>query len=204
MSEQFVDITDEEYGSGGRKDSVRRWFNGPPRWLFGTVAGVNAVLTMVVNSVPDGFFQLWLVTYSAWLGLVLAFAARLSLSFATGSGLRGDLRGLARWAAVPTIVVVVAFLVSTGTPMRAGLHLAKPAMTEFAADRDARKPGWVGPYAVERAERLENGGARFMIKYSGFLDGSGFVYSPGGPPPRIHDDYYEHLHGPWYSWVESW
>lgn len=204
MAEQFVDITDEESGPRGRGDAVRRWFGGPPRRVFGTVAGVNAVLTMVVNSVPDGFFLLWLLTYKVWLGLLLAYAARLSLALATGGGLRGVLRDWARWAAVPVVAAAALFLVSTGAPMRAGLHLAKPAMTGFAKDRDVPAPGRVGPYPVERAERIEGGGARFMIKYAGFLDSSGFVYSPGGPPPRIREDYYEHLHGPWYAWVESW
>lgn len=202
--EQFVDITDEEHGPEGRKDVARPWFTGPPRWLFGTVVGVNTLLTMIVNSVPEGVFMLWLVTYSAWLGLALAFAARLGLALSTGGGLRGVRRHWARWAAVPTVVVVTSVLVSTGTPLRAGFHAAEPAMTEFAADRDARPPGWVGPYPVE-AEHLDGGGARFKIKYSYLdLNGSGFAYSADGSPPRIREDYYEHLHGPWYSWVESW
>ncbi|QPP07481.1 hypothetical protein G4Z16_15040 [Streptomyces bathyalis] len=204
MAEQFVDITDEEFGPESRMDTLRRWFSGPPRWLFGTVTGVNAVLTLVVNSVPDGFFLLWLLTYKVWLGLVLAFAARLALTLATDGGLRGVLRDWARWAAVPAVATVAVVLVSTGAPLRAGLHLAKPTMTEFATDRDAREPAWIGPYPVERAERLDGGGARFLIKYAGFLDGSGFVYNPGGPPPRIGEDFYEHLHGPWYAWDESW
>lgn len=203
MAEQFVDITEEALVPRGARERMRHWFTGPPRWLFGTVVAVNTALTLVVNSLPDGLFVLWLVTYKVWLGLLLAFAARLSLALADG-GLRGVLLDWARWAAVPAVVAVAVVLVSTGAPMRAGLHLAKPAMAEFATDRDAREPGRVGPYPLERAERIEGGGARFLIKYAGFLDGSGFVYSPGGPPPRIGEDYYEHLHGPWYSWTESW
>jgi hypothetical protein len=204
MAERFVDITGEEHGPEGRKDVARGWFTGPPRWLFGAAAGVNALLTLIVNSVPEGVFMLWLLTYGAWLGLALAFAARLGLALSTGGGLRGIRLRWARWAAVPAVVILTAVLVSAGAPLRYGLQLAKPAMAGFAADRDARPPGWVGPYPVD-AEHLDGGGARFKVKYSYLdLDASGFAYSPGGPPPRIHEDYYEHLHGPWYSWVESW
>jgi len=204
MSEQFVDITDEDQGHEGLRGSTRRWLSGPPRRVFVVVVAVNALLTVAVNAVPEGVFLLWLLTYYVWIALALAFTARLALSLATGGGLRGVLRAWARWAAVPAAVAALLVLVTTGAPMQAGLHLAQPAMTEFAENRDATKPGWVGPYPVERAERLDGGGARFLIRFSGFLDSTGFVYSPGGPPPRIREDYYEHLHGPWYSWAESW
>lgn len=77
-------------------------------------------------------------------------------------------------------------------------------MVRFAERPGAPAPEWVGPFRVQRAERLPGGGARFLIAGAGFLDGGGFTYSPDQLPPRIGEDGYAKVSGPWYAWNESW
>ena len=85
------------------------------------------------------------------------------------------------------------FVDITAVPVRMGLELAAPAMTEFVKDASAPTPDRVGPYPVDHAEHLSGrGGARFLIAGTGFLDGSGFAYSPDGPPAVLGEDRYQH------------
>jgi hypothetical protein len=62
---------------------------------------------------------------------------------------------------------------------------------------------WVGLFRVAESE-LQPGGVVRMITASDFLDDAGFTYSPISPPPRIGEDSYTHIIGPWYHWHRSW
>jgi hypothetical protein len=62
----------------------------------------------------------------------------------------------------------------------------------------------IGLFDAEQIERFE-GGYRFLVKGTGFLDPAGLAYSPDGPPPDLGgEDSYEAFSGPWWIWVESW
>lgn len=197
MTEQFVDITADAPAEAGR-----RWFTGPPGWLFGALVAGNVALTVVAYAGPGRFLTAWLACAAVWIGLGLSAVARVGLTLAQ-HGWRGfGARTAARWATVAAVAVLTAGAVFAGVPVRAGLQLAKPDMIAFAEGADATSR--VGPYPVERAERLPGGGARFLIDGTGLLDASGFAYVPGGAPPVIGEDGYRHLDGAWYIWTESW
>jgi hypothetical protein len=185
-------------------DAARRRFVGAPRWIFGTLVAANAVVTIAAFTAPGGYVVAAVVAAAGWLSLGLAFVVRLGLTVAVGGGLRSVWREWARWVSIPAVVAVTGGLVLLGVPVRAGLQLAKPAIVDFAEHADAQAPSRVGPYRVDRAERLTGGSARFLLKDTGFLDPAGFAYSPDGPPQRIGEDRYEHLGGAWYVWTESW
>ncbi|WP_157240525.1 hypothetical protein [Catenuloplanes japonicus] len=191
MTEQFVDITADA--------PATRWFAGPPGWIFGALVAANVALTVVAYAGPGRFLVPWLVCAAGWIALGLSAVARIGLAVAQ-RGRRGAV-GM-RWLLVGAVVAGTAGAVFTGVPVRAGLQLAKPDMMRYAAGADT--PARVGPYPVERAERLPGGGARFMIAGTGFLDGSGFAYAPDGVPPRIGEDTYRQLSDGWYLWTESW
>jgi hypothetical protein len=193
MTEQFVDITADAPGGTGR-----RWFAGPPGRLFGALLAGTVVLTVVAYAGPGRFLLAWLACAAGWIALGLSAAARVGLAVAQRQRV-----GL-RWAAVGAVAVLTAGAVFTGAPVRAGLQLAKQDMITFAEDAGAAVPARVGPYPVERAERLPGGGARFLIAGTGLLDPSGFAYVPSGAPPRISEDTYRRLGGAWFLWTESW
>jgi hypothetical protein len=207
VTEAVVDSTAKKADENGRTSRARRWFAGPPARIFSVVLGLTVALTLLSVAAPGTYFQPLMAATLLWLGLGLAYLLKLGLAVvfalvqADGAGLR---RYWPRWLAVPVIVGATAALVLAAAPVRLGLLLAAPAMTEFAQDASAPAPGWVGPYALDQAEHLPGGGARFLIAGTGFLDPSGFAYSPDGPPPVLGEDSYQHLSGPWYQWTESW
>lgn len=198
MTERFVDITADSPADGGR-----RWFAGPPGWVFGALLVANVGLTVVAYAAPGRFLTAWLTCAAGWIVLGLSAVARAGLTVAQ-SGVRGLRTGLLRWAAVGVVIVATAAAVFTAVPLRAGLQLAKADMIAFAEDSGAEVLLWAGPYPVTRADHLPDGGARFLISGTGLLDQSGFAYVPEGVPPRISEDTYRHLGGAWYVWTESW
>jgi hypothetical protein len=74
---------------------------------------------------------------------------------------------------------------------------------EVMSQPSTSTPDRVGLFPITRVERFK-GGMRFIVGEGGFLDEGGFAYSPKGMPPRLGEDHYSHLEGPWYIWVESW
>ena len=75
---------------------------------------------------------------------------------------------------------------------------------EMLASGQASVPNQrLGLYRAKDIERIGEA-VRFNVAPSGFGNKTGFVYSPAGQPPRLGEDTYSHLDGPWYVWEESW
>lgn len=143
----------------------------------------------------------------AWLVLGAYWLIRLvGAAFADGVG---SIRSQWIWWVVPAAVVVLtASLLVTSAPLLVRFNLSQGSMERFAlaviGSSRVSKPSRVGLYPVARVQRFE-GGMRFLIRGSGFLDPSGFAYSPEDRPPNLGgEDNYVHLEGPWYLWEESW
>lgn len=97
-----------------------------------------------------------------------------------------------------------------------GVSLGAGSDVRFAASRSAmekvalgvrrgvvpRTPVTIGAYEVSRIDTA-GPAVRFIIGEVG-LDSAGLVYSPGGKPLAVGEDYYEHIDGPWWGWRESW
>jgi hypothetical protein len=197
MSEQFVDITDDEVRPAGR-----RRLAGTPGWALGLLTAATVGLTLIAWAVPGGWWRAQLAAGAAWVVLGLLWAIRLGFGLVLG---RAQVRRRWwRWAVVPLAVAVTAALLVTRAPVRIGVVLAGDDMRTFAQRPGSPPPQRVGPYQVASAEHLPGGGARFLLRDSGFLDPSGFAFSPTGPPPVLGEDTYTPLGGGWYVWTQSW
>ena len=128
---------------------------------------------------------------------------------------RGTTLGTSRaryvWSclALPLALLIALIAARTDAFLSFRVLLSSHALAAAAADVGPShgvdsewKPRWVGLFRVSEAESLA-GGVRFITTECGF-DDCGVVYWMTGSPPRIGEDYYAHLYGPWWRWHRSW
>jgi len=200
-----------------------RWFAGPPRWLYRSLLAVAVTATLAAASVPGGHLLAALVAGLVWAVLLVATLVRgigrlvLAASARSGSAAPSPRRrAWPGWIAVALVVAATGALVAVDAPVRVGLALARPDMLAYAEDPSAAAPARVGPYRTVLVERLDEGGARFLVAAadSPFTE-AGFAYAPTGRPAGTvtdgagtrYRDRYRPLGGPWYVWtrtVEDW
>jgi hypothetical protein len=186
---------------------------GTARTSFGlralTVSVVAfAVLTLWAVSIPGTYFLLLIFLPMFWavLGIVWLVAGLRTIY---RTGFRGTL--VNRWL-IGTVVVALltAGAIAADVPLRVRFEASRAAMDAIgprlaaAAAPQELPDQWIGLFDAERIERFE-GGFRFLVKGSGFLDPVGFAYSPDRSPPNIGgEDRYEPFEGGWWIWTESW
>lgn len=176
----------------------------PPGWPSAITCAVCSLWATWAYSVPGTHFfssilalWAWAIVCVAWLvraGVAVLLVRRRVISW--------------RWAMTPIAAVVAVLVVTTDASFEVRYRLSRPAMDDVATDvvggqRQATTISRIGLWRVERVERIQ-GGMRFLVRGTGFLDPYGFAFSPTGRPPAIGEDFYEHLDGPWYVWRESW
>ncbi|WP_336210938.1 hypothetical protein [Nonomuraea sp. LPB2021202275-12-8] len=92
--------------------------------------------------------------------------------------------------------MVVIGLMHFDVPYTARFALSEASLESFARTVAARggpesDSQWVGLYPLTSIERIE-GGARFLVSHTGFLDQYGFAWIPqGAPPPSDEYQAYE-------------
>jgi len=184
----------------------RRPGTSPPGRIFLSVLGAVGLLTCAAISAPGGYFLVALVTALAWCALGTIWGVWLLVAVLQRAGREGLRRRWRQWLSVPAIALLVFANVALDAPLRMRLALSEPALRAAAvavASGESMRPGWYGLFELTTMERFP-GGARFQVRSTGFLEVGGFAYSPGAPPPVLGSDRYEHLTGPWYSWIECW
>ena len=156
--------------------------------------------------------------FIAWAGAVLGL-----VGFAAVWGLRLVLfavhhRRLTWWFAVaPLAGLLVATSGQFTVPLQVRFGLSRPAFDH--AVRTLQDPGGggyyfvgsrrIGSYTIDSARRV-HGGVIFDEHNGDFFDNAGFAYLPDGPTPGLANDYdfeapvWNHLQGPWYSWIATW
>jgi hypothetical protein len=191
-------ITDEPAPGTARG----RWLVGPPRWIFGAALLATIALTFYAVAPPGGIFDLAMTALCAWVALCVTFVVRLIVALVNEGERRRFRRRALLWLAFPVILVANFAATSAGVPGHIALELAKGDMVAYARDPAAPEPDRVGPYEILRADRLPNDGARFQLKGTGFLDSTGWAYSPAGAPPSVVDDItYTSIGNGWYTFV---
>ncbi len=170
--------------------------------LVASDAGVNiaAVILFVYGGILWGL--LWLIRVSVWTHLV---------RHGKRPAMRGARAGI-HWGSEPAVFMLTLVLVSSGALQQARFYLSYEALQSYAEDvragRVSEQPHGqparsVGLYSVTETERLPNGVVRFITSPDGF-DDAGFAYSLAGRPPRVGEDGYRPIRGPWWFWYRSW
>lgn len=111
-----------------------------------------------------------------------------------------------RWPWMVYAVVIIALVPSLcryGVPFKVCLALSRDALIQEAQQipRGARVdvPRWIGLLPVKRVDTA--GTATRFLTGSCLVDDCGVAYSPDGEPPHTGRDTYQHLTGPWWSFV---
>lgn len=163
------------------------------------------LLTLFTFSVPEGYFVPMLALMYAWPALLLVTIAWYIVS------------AIRKRTAVPHRAHVVAMAALLGTaaaivfelPLLARFAASQPEMSTLVAEAKQdpglrREQDRIGLWSAERIQGNE-GGVRFIVSGTGFLDPGGSAYSANGEPPNLGgEDHYRHLVGGWYVWRESW
>ena len=115
-------------------------------------------------------------------------------------------------AVVLVLVAGAAFASRIELPLLARFAMVRPAFDRVVAERAAggddldRCPARIGSYRITNC-RTVGTGTYFTERDGGFLNGVGFAYLPGGPPPDPPmggSITYSQLRGSWYWYVEEW
>lgn len=184
---------------------VRRALQVSPKLPFTLIVLGASIATLWAFSWPGGpNMGRFVLLLACWMVLGLYWLFRVAAAPLAGGSLR---EGWGWWFAAPAIVVVTAGLLLSSAPLRLRIALSMDDMNRFATsvmqDPSGPHPNRVGSFPIGRVEDFD-GGMRFLVRGTGFLDPFGFAYSPAGKPPRLGEDSYWHLDGPWYLWEESW
>ncbi len=117
-------------------------------------------------------------------------------------------RRLLSFACFPVAFAVAIVVATTDIGFCGRLWLCETEVARFArtvqpqTDWESQKSARVGLFAVTEVDR--HGDCVRMITAKDFLDDAGLTYCPVGQPPRIGEDSYRHLWGPWWHWHRSW
>jgi hypothetical protein len=145
------------------------------------------------------------VLASAWLTRVFAalFFYMRRGAFST------EKRRWPRLLVEPILAIVVLACVYTPYPFEARVLASSSALRACAsAARSGQlslplsKPRWAGLFRVREID-VAGQAVRFITSHCSLFDDCGLVYSADGPPPKVGEDFYTKLKGPWYHWYRS-
>ncbi|MEV4353255.1 hypothetical protein [Nonomuraea sp. NPDC049625] len=179
---------------------------GPPGKVLLPLVVLLALIILNHWSLPGGGpFPLVLTGLLLGLATVVVWTARFLVGLLRSDGRAGLRRHWLRWACAPVIGVAVVGLVYTDLPFAARFAFSEASLEQLARtvasgdEAGGHDDQWAGLYPLTSIERIE-GGARFLVSDTGFLDRYGFAWSPGGEPPDESHTGYTHIRGPWYVW----
>ncbi|MEV4114548.1 hypothetical protein [Nonomuraea sp. NPDC049695] len=179
---------------------------GPPGKVLLPLVALLALIILNYWSLPGGG-SLSLMVTGLMLGLatVVVWTARFVVGLLRSDGRSGLRRHWVRWACAPVMGVAVVGIVFADLPFTARFALSESSLEQVARtvasgdESTEYDDQWAGLYPLTSIERIE-GGARFLVSDTGFLDHYGFAWSPGGEPSDESHTGYTHIRGPWYIW----
>ncbi|MGI5273266.1 hypothetical protein ACQEUU_29240 [Nonomuraea sp. CA-218870] len=172
------------------------------------LVALTGLITLDYTSMPGGgSLELLVLGLALAMSTVIVFLARFAVALVRSDGRPGLRAHWIRWVAAPVMGVTVIGLVYADVPFTARFALSQPSLESFArqvAGGDAEHDDqWVGLFPVESVQRVD-GGARFLVRGTGFLDRYGFAWIPDGVPEEEHHMDYTPVEGPWYVWEMRW
>ena len=187
-----------------RPASLSRVLRAVSSWAWIAIPVGLVLFSLWASSIPCGHFFAQILLFYGWaLAIGTAILVYFVRVFRQHRIRPGIFEGTTLTAFVSTFA-----LLTFEAPMMARFALSLPAMNDtakrvMAEPKDADEVRRIGLWPVEDVTYYK-GGMRFLVRGSGFIDQCGFAYVKSGKPPEIGDeDYYDHLHGDWYVWTES-
>jgi hypothetical protein len=186
--------------------TLSRILMGPPGWVLIPLIALVGLIVLNDRSMPGGGpFELIILGLALALGTAVVWIPRFVVALLRSDRRPGLRKHWIRWAAGPLMAVAVVGLVHFDLPFTARFALSEASLERFAqtvaSGPESAKYGdqWVGLYPLTSVQRIE-GGARFLVSGTGFLDHYGFAWSPKGMPADETHTGYTHIEGPWYVW----
>ncbi|MEV0236566.1 hypothetical protein [Nonomuraea sp. NPDC050786] len=185
---------------------LTRILTGPPGKVLLPLVALLALIILNYFSLPGGgSLSLMLTGLMLGAATVIVWTARFVVGLLRSDGRSGLRRHWVRWACAPLMGVAVLGLVYADLPFTARFALSESSLEQVArtvasgGESAQHDDHWAGLYPLTSIERID-GGARFLVSDTGFLDHYGFAWSPGGEPPDESHTGYTHIRGPWYVW----
>jgi hypothetical protein len=161
--------------------------------LFGSDAGVP-------------FFPVLIAGVWGGAAVVLLWVLRVALHLVVTRHAR-ERRRIRRLAAEPLVLLAGFAIVSSDAAFWVRFKMSESFLNSYVQTAapviasGSFVPGVrVGLFRLREAEVLPEGVVRLITTECGVIDTCGLVYSPTGPPPRVGEDVYDSLGGPWYHW----
>jgi hypothetical protein len=165
------------------------------------LAAIATFLSIYAASGPAPYFLAALFAVGVWI-IVMGW-------WGTGAVITLVLRARQRdlgtgWGIItaPALLLTTAFVIAAGLPSRTAFLIARPAMERIAQTQLKSPDGTesttdVNVYGTCRFSH-EGNAVKIQVDGTGFIDSSGFVYSPAGSP-RVSGRA-TLIGGPWYRW----
>lgn len=152
--------------------------------------------------------------YYGCIALAAFWSIRLIIFTIIGSQVKARYLSKRPWMvglSIEPIVLLLGFLVmNTSSLFHARFEMSRPALDRYAHRVQAGgisptscEIRWVGFFRIRETELIETRVVRLITTDCG-MDHCGLAYSEGSKPPRIGEDSYTHLSGPWWHWHRSW
>jgi hypothetical protein len=180
----------------------------PLWWAFAAVSSLWAVVAVVASS--DGAISVFEFLSYVFGGLILTAATLIAGAVLV---IRAVRRGARLGQSIPLpLRLQVAFLligllgVQLDLPFDARFAASRSALERAAEDvrsgRRPAQPGWIGLFHMAEVDTA--GPSVRFITGECFVDHCGIAFSREGEPPRVGEDSYVHMDGPWWRWHRSW
>jgi hypothetical protein len=190
--------------------------NKAQRWLLpimGSVAACSCLVFVIIACSDAGisFAAVMVALFGGLLWGAVWFIRFISWSVGIRSGSAKVMpirREVFYWGVEPAALVLAVFLVGSGQLSLVRFRLSESALQMYIEDVRAGRVATfgslapshrIGLYTITETELLPNGIVRFITSADG-IDDAGFAYSSTSEPPRIGEDSYTHLTGPWWHW----
>ena len=161
--------------------------------LFGSDAGVP-------------FFPVLIAVVLGGAAVILLWVLRVALHVVVTRHAR-ERRHIRRLVAAPFVLLAGLAFVSSGAAFWVRFMMSRSLLNGYVQTAapviasGSFVPGVrVGLFWLRDAEVLPQGVVRMITTDCGVVDTCGLVYSPTGAPPRVGEDVYDSLGGPWYHW----
>ena len=176
-------------------------------WILCILVLLAVASTLAVASLPGSMFfvlaplaLLWIACAGIWIALVVLDVRRRRSSAVT--------------LGVAWVVVAIAVVSHTDTPLQVRFELARSAFDDAGATMPAGEDfiydrRLVGTYMIRSMERVDGGVIMAEEIGDSLINDAGFAYLPAGPTPDLENGSFESpqwhdLGGGWWSWTASW